>query len=302
MNTNGIKKWLLGILCLVLVVVAAWGIQFLVQHHWLAERYNRDAVLNDASLGRRIIEVQRTYPGDQAEHSYTTCYEYDGEGRLIRKHPKSTANNDGDVVFTYDSDGRILQIDYYPTFRTIYSYDDAHRLIHEESASTENAGVVFATDYSYEDGRIVYAQYAEGYRELNSDMDPGYSSESTYYYNNAEDLVAIETNNLSWCREAEKQGVEWADRKITSSYISYYDLDKTLSEHKYQRVSVNGLRREKTSETVMYLLDPFGTPITDILIWNDSAVVERDEYGFVTRVTYYSNGQPDCYDTIIYGD
>ena len=231
---------------------------------------------------RRIVQVTHYISQVGTRSDY---YDYDSRGNLIQERREMLNSPDYNVYYYYyDNDRKILQAEYNEYATTTYTYDEAGRLIHEN-------GPDYLTDYVYVGDRIDYAISSAA--EITEVIQ--------YFYNDWGELVETQSDNYEWAEEMKAAGAEWVPIYENTSYYRWLDDSRGICEVETQGSNSSGGSSYSFRSSALRIVDGAGTVVTIAAQWDDSAEVERDEDGYVEKLTYYNeDGSISAYDVILY--
>ena len=240
-------------------------------------------LVNPTSVHRLVQVTHYTSQGENRSE----YYKYDSNGNLVSEIREILGDvPDEEISYYYNDNGQIMRIEYNEYAVTTFIYDEAGRLIQEN-------GPDYVTDYTYESDRIASATTS--------------ASEITqvihYFYNDNGELVETQSDNHQWAEEMESVGAEWIPRYESTSYYRYFDNNMGIREVESQGKDSVGNSSHSYHSTSIWIMDSAGTEIAVAAQWDDNIDVERDEKGYVEKLTYYNeDGTVYSYDVLIYED
>ena len=96
-------------------------------------------------------------------------------------------------------------------------------------------------------------------------------------------------------------GAEWVPIYENTSYYRWLDDSRGICEVETQGSNSSGDSSYSFRSSALRIVDGAGTVVTIAAQWDDSTEVERDEDGYVEKLTYYNeDGSISAYDVILY--
>ena len=252
--------------------------------------YNSILTLKNGKLSERkqydknryCIEI--TSVGYNSEFTNEYEYEFDGEGRLIRKSEIYDGEKDG-FEYTYDESGRL-----YEEFNNV-AYFDYSRLRHEYDGSIEN---IYYSRYDLEEGLWKVLEKDGNGNTIKETVDIGFINNSNYingkllteYKYDSLNRMIYENHTVS-----DDYLYEDSNKSHIYSYTYEYDGDN-LKKKTTCNIHQDGTSEYwSNTETTEYFYDENGRTIREVYIY-DSEYDPHDEYpsGYTTEYFYNEDG------------